>query len=257
MPYKKNLYYLFSLLIVLSLIGCGSSSSWKRSDGTHTVANASYDISLLSVERAAGADKIYEGQRIEVVPEEGIPAFSFEDEIVRIKWRPAPVDISFVFNNKADRPVKILWDEAKFIDVTGASHRLIHSGIGYEERNDSHLPTIINARGTLEDFLHPADYFKREELGDGKSYKQEGYWKRTSFLPNQIKGKAQKLRTKAEPLIGKTFQVILALQIDNVRNDYVYTFKINKVDVTEKEEQQEKSPKEGKGSGKGGRKRTY
>jgi len=37
----------------------------------------------------------------------------------------------------------------------------------------------------------------------------------------------------------------------------VYTFKIKKVDVTEKEEQREKSPEERKGSGKGGRKRTY
>jgi hypothetical protein len=254
---RKNFVILLCALIVATLIGCGSSSSMKRPDRTYTVANASYDISLLSVERTAGNDKIYVDQRIEVVPEEGIPAFSFEDEMVRSKWRPAPVDISFVFNNKADRPVKILWDEARFIDVKGASHRLIHSGIGYEERNDSHLPTIINARGTLEDFLHPADYFKREELSASKSNKQQAYWKKAPFLPTQVKGTSEELRTRAEPLIGKTFQVILALQIDNVRNDYVYTFKIKKVDVTEKEEQREKSPEEGKGSGKGGRKRTY
>ncbi|MGO9138288.1 MAG: hypothetical protein ACLP9S_00375 [Syntrophales bacterium] len=257
MPYKKNLYYLFFLLTVLSLIGCGSLSSWKQSDRTYTVANASYDISLISIERPTGAEKIYGEPKIETVFEEGIPAFSFEDEMVRIKWRPAPVDISFVINNKTDRPVLVIWDESSFIDEKGVIHKVTHSGIGYEERNNSHPPIVINALGTFEDFLHPADCFKKEEPRRGKSYKQEDYWKRTSFLPTQIKGKAEELRTKAEPLVGKTFHVVLALQIDNVRNDYVYTFKINKVDVTEKEEQQEKSPKEGKGGGKSSRGRTY
>ncbi|MCG6534923.1 MAG: hypothetical protein L7F78_09580 [Syntrophales bacterium LBB04] len=252
----KKVVILLCALIVATLIGCGSSSSWKKPDRTYTMANASYDISLSSVERSIGAEKIHQDQRIEAVPEDGISAYYFEDEMARIKWRPASADIGFVINNKADRPVKIVWDEAQFIDEKGVSHRVIHSGIGYEERNGSHPPTIIDARGTLEDFVHPADYFKREELSGGKSYKQQGYWKRAPFLPTQIKGTAEELRKRAEPFAGKTFQVILALQIDDVRNDYVYTFRINKVDVTEKEQQQEKNPNEGKGSGKGGRRRA-
>jgi len=259
-PCRKSPRYLLSLLIVLTCASCEPSYRTKSSQGsrkTYTVATANYDISLNSVERTAGTDKIYGEQRIEVVPEEGVSAFSFEDEIARIKWRPAPDDIGFVVDNKADHPMKIIWDESRFIDEKGVSHRLIHSGIGYEERNESHPPTVIDARGTLKDFVHPADYFKREELGDGKSYKQLSYWKRVSFLPTQVKGKKEELRTKAEPLVGKTFQVVLALQIGDVRNDYVYTFKINKVDVAEKEQQQEKNPDEEKGSGKGGRRRAY
>ena len=123
-----------------------------------------------------------------------------------------------------------------------------------------HPPTVVAARGTLEDFIHPADYFRLEEDFGRGSYKQQGYWRRASFLPTQIKGPAEELRAKAEPFVGKTFKVILALQIDNVRNDYVNTFKINKVDVTEKvqqEPQPEKKPDEGKGSEKGSRRRTF
>jgi hypothetical protein len=206
------------------------------------------------VERSTGAKKIYGEQRIEAVIEEGISRFYFEDEIVRIKWLPAPYDIVFVVNNKSDGPVRIVWDEARFIDEKGVSHRLIHSGISYEERNDSHPPTVVAARGTLEDFIHPADYFQREEDYGGRSYKQQGYWKRAPFLPAQIKGTAEELRAKAEPFVGKTFQVILALQIADVRNDYVCIFKINKVDVTEEKHEQEKSPdnkEKGKRSGRG------
>jgi len=212
------------------------------------------------VERSTGTKKIYGEQRIDAVIEEGIPRFYFEDETVRIKWLPTPNDIVIFVNNKSDGPVRIVWDEARFVDEKGVSHRLIHSGIGYEERNDSHPPTVVPARGVLEDFIHPADYFRWEEGYGRGSYKPQGYWRRASFLPAQIKGTSEELRAKAEPFVGKIFQVILALQIENVRNDYVNTFRINKVDVTEKiqqEQQPEKDPNEGKGSGKSSRRLTF
>ena len=257
---RKNLYYLLSLLTVLALISCEPSYRTKPpSDSarkTYSIAKATYDISLISVEKSTGDKKIGE-QRIETVVEEGITKFSFEDETVRIKWLPSPYDIVFVLNNNADGQVRIVWNEARFTDEKGASHRLIHSGIGYEDRNNSQPPTIVAARGALDDFVHPADYFEREEGSGGSSYKQQSYWKRSPFLPAQIKGTAAELRAKAEPFVGKTFQVLFVLQIDDVQNEYFCTFKINKVDVTVKQEQPEKNPNDGKGSGKGSRRRTF
>jgi len=250
---RKETVILFCAFIIATLIGCESSYQTK-SQRTYTIANASYDISLISVERYTGTQKIYEEQRIEAVLEEGVPKFYFEDEMVRIKWFPRPDDIIFVVNNKVDRPERIVWDEAKFIDEKGISHRLIHSGIGYEERNDSQPPTVVAARGAIEDFVYPADYFQWEEGGGRRSSKQQGYWRRTSFLPTQIKGTAEELRAKAEPFTGKTFQVILALQDDDVPNNYICTFKINNVDVTEKEQQPEKKSD---GSRKGNMRRTF
>jgi hypothetical protein len=111
-------------------------------------------------------------------------------------------------------------------------------------------------RGALEDFVHPADYFQKEEDYGGSSSKQEGYWKRSPFLPAQIKGTAEELRTKVEPFIGKTFQVMLALQIDDLRNDYLCTFKINDIAVKEEAAEQEKgsdNKEKGKRSGRGTR----
>jgi hypothetical protein len=251
----KKVIILFCALIVATLVSCESSLR-KQPDQPHTIANASYDISLLSVEKSTGTEKVYEKQRIETVIEEGIQKFYFEDEMVKIKWRPAPDDIVFVVNDKADSPVKIIWDEGKFIDKNAVTHRLLHSGIGYEDRNDSHPPTIICAKDTLEDFVFPADYWQKEESSK-KSHKNQVYWKRGSFLPTHIRGTADELRMKAEPFVGKTFQVILALQINGVRNDYVCTFKINNVDVTSKEQKSEKNTDDGKGSGRGGRRRAF
>ncbi len=254
---RKGIVIFFYAFIIAALVSCGPSYRTKSpsdsSQRTYTVANATYDISLVSVEKSTGGKKLGE-QRIEAVVDEGIAKFSFEDEMVRIRWSPTPYDIVFVLNNKANGPVRIVWDGARFIDEKGISHRLIHSGAGYEDRNASHPPTVIAARGTLEDFVHPADYFQKEEDYGGSSSKQEGYWKRSPFLPAQIKGTAAELRAKADPFVGKTFQVILALQIDDVRNEYVCTFRINKVDVTEAKREQEKSPdnkEQGKRPGRG------
>ncbi len=257
---RKEIIILFCTFIIATLISCEPSYRTKSpsdsSRKTYTVANAHYDISLTSVERSTGARKIYGEQKIEVVIEEGISRIYFEDELVKIKWLPTPYDIVFVLNNKADAPVRVVWDEARFIDEKGISHKLIHSGIGYEDRSNSHPPTVVTARGTLKDFLHPADYFQREEDYGGKSYKQQVYWRRASFLPAQLKGTAEELRAKAEPFVGKIFQVVLALQIDDARTDYVCTFKINKVEITEEKREQEKTPdnkEKGKRSGRGTR----
>ena len=248
---RTEVIILFCALIVATLTSC-ESLLLKQPDRSYTIANANYDISLFSVEKTTGTEKVYEKQIIEPVIEEGIQKFYFDDEMVRIKWHPAPNDIGFVVHNKTYSPVKIVWDEGKFIDENAVTHRLLHSGIGYEERNDIQSPTIIYAKDTLEDFVYPADYWQKEESSK-KSHKNQGYWKRGSFLPTHIRGTADELRTKAEPFVGKTFQIILALQINGVRNDYVCTFIVNNVDVTEKEQQPEKKTEDRTGSRRSGR----
>ena len=256
---RKQIPVFLCAFVIAALIGCGPSYRTKppsdSSPKTYTIANAAYDISLISAEKSTG-DKKMGAQRIEAVVEGGISKFSFEDETVRIKWLPSPYDIVFMLNNKTDGPVIIAWNKARFVDAKGVRQRLTHSGAGYEDRNNSHPPTVVAARGALEDFVHPADYFQREEGYGGSSDKEQGYWKRAPFLPAQIKGPAAQLRAKAEPFVGKTFQVILVLETGDIQNEYACHFKINKVTVAEEKHEQEKGPnnkEKGKRSGKGTR----
>ena len=80
---RKEIVILFCAFIIATLIGCGLPYQTK-SQGTYTIANASYDISLISAERYTGTQKIHREQRIEPVLEEGISKFYFEDEMVRV-----------------------------------------------------------------------------------------------------------------------------------------------------------------------------
>ena len=81
---RKEIVIFFCAFIMAILISCEPSYRTKcssdSSQKTYTIANASYDISLISVERSTGAKKIFGEQRIEAVIEEGISRFYFEDE---------------------------------------------------------------------------------------------------------------------------------------------------------------------------------
>ena len=239
MANKRGL--LLYLCVISLLISCETLHRTKSP--AYNPPKAKYDISLIAIDRSGGNTELQGKQEIKTVVEQGVARYSFEDKMVKMIWRGAPIDIVFTVHNKADQSLKIIWDDTRFIDEKGISHRLNHSGIGYEERNLSQPPTIVATRGNLEDFLHPADYFQWEPIGSSTSDKQDGYWDRAPFLPTQIKGTAEELRTKSDPAIGKTFQVILPLEINNVRIDYLCTFRINKVEVTENREKNEKMEK--------------
>ena len=99
----------------------------------------------------------------------------------------------------------------------------------------------------LQDFIYPLDYFQWEEIRGIRSDKKQGYGDRKPFLPIKINGSAEELREKAEVFIGKTFQVALPIEINNVRTDYLCTFKITNVDITEGEELLERNSSEKKG----------
>jgi len=255
---KGKVTILLYMFLVALFMGCDTPYRTKASSPrTQKVANARYDITMIAVEKSIGSQKMWEGQKIETVVEGGIIRYRSEDDMVRIEWRPAPVDIEFTVHNKTDSPIKIVWDEARFVDEKGISHRLIHSGIGYEERKLPQPPTVIAGGINLQDFIHPLDYFQWKEIRGMKSDRQQGYWDRTPFLPTQTKGTAEELRVKASTFVGKTFQVILPLEISNIRIDYLCTFRITNVDITEGEEPIERNSSEKKGSGRTGKRLQF
>lgn len=261
---NRTISILLYLCVISLFVSCETQHRTKpssfNSPKMQVIAKARYDISLIAAERSIGNSELQREPSIETVIEQGVVRYSFEDEMVKMIWLGGPIDIVFTVSSKTDHPIKIIWDDARFIDEKGISHRLNHSGIAYEERNLSQSPTIVATRGKLEDFLHPADYFQWIPIGGLRSDKKEGYWDRAPFLPTQIKGTAEELRAKADIVIGKTFRVIFPLEINNGRIDYLCTFRINNVEVTtneEKEEQLDRNLSEKKGRGRTGKRLQF
>ena len=184
---------------------------------------AHYDIGLYTVERPAQARERYGESKIMKVQEEGVEKYYFEDEMVKIIWIPTPFQISFILTNKTSHSIKILWDEAAYVDENGVSHRVMHSGVKYIDRNNPQPPTVVVRKGTVSDLVFPTDYVY---YASGKY----GGWRETPLFPNSGYD-IEELKEKAEKYVGKTLQVLLPLQIEGVVNEYIFSFKINSVKV--------------------------
>jgi hypothetical protein len=58
-----------------------------------------------------------------------------EDHLMRIIWAGPDDQLGFNLLNKSGSPVRILWDDAAYVDITGQSRRVIHSGVKLVDRN--------------------------------------------------------------------------------------------------------------------------
>lgn len=183
-----------------------------------------YQFGLTEVERPADAVERYGDSQISLVTEEGVNKQEFEDEFVRIVWAPASDRIAFRLHNKTDHSIRVIWDDAIYVGPEGESHRVMHSGVKYSERNNPQPPSIVARRGMLTDVIIPTSNVK---------YMSSIGWYLTPLMPLSkapIHG-ADAMRRDAERHVGRSFQVILPLAIQDVINEYIFSFEIEGVSV--------------------------
>jgi len=141
----------------------------------------------------------------------------YENNFFKILFSPTTRQISFSIKNKTDYPIKIIWDEAAYIDETNSSHRVMHSGVKFISRDQPQAPSVVVAGGTLKDLVYPTDYV---------SYNRG--WKENPLLPTKkaFAEEVAEFTRRVEDLWGKRIGVLLPLQIGGTINDYTFTFKI-------------------------------
>jgi len=197
----------------------------------HTV---DYDFGLKEVERPVDARERYGEQKIVMLQDEGVTKYSFEDEMIKIVWLPTSYGFDFVLSNRTDHSIKIIWDEAVYVDEKGRNKRVMHSGVKYTERNNPQPPTTIVRRATVTDTIIPTDNVRwikgyYDQYGSGP-----GWWSKAPLFPSStVQGSADELLTQAKQYVGKTFQVLLPLKIEEVVNEYIFIFIVNDVKAGE------------------------
>ena len=156
------------------------------------------------------------------VPTLGKNTLVYDDNMIHIEWNKGVKSMEFALDNKTDQNMKILWDESAYVDVDGVNHRLMHSGVKFTDRNSSQPPSVIVRKGKFKDALVPSDNV--EWLKDSLS------WYEKPLFPSwQEGGTIESFQKSVAPLVGKTFQILLALEIEGTTNDYIFTFRIDQV----------------------------
>lgn len=206
---KVNLFLLAFTAFMLT--SCGAFKNYI----------ASYSVGLSSVESPADAKQQFGETKVVTFNEEGVSKYRYEDDYINIVWYVGLKQFNFTLNNKSGHSLKINWDDISFVDTEGQVGRVMHSGVKYSERNNSQPATTVPKGASISDILLPTEnvYFVSGQYGG---------WRENYLLPC-VYQTPEAFNAGASSLVGKTMTIMMPIMIENVQNDYTFTFNIEKL----------------------------
>ena len=101
----------------------------------------------------------------------------------------------------------------------------MHSWVKYIEKGNPQPPTVVVRGASVFDVILPIDNVSYES---GKY----GGWEQGALFPEKTASGADTntaslFENRVKALVGKTVQVLLALKIEDVVNEYIFSFVIN------------------------------
>jgi hypothetical protein len=201
---------IISLVLPVLLSACISSETARttQTDRADRRTFARYNIILYEVER--------NGEIMNTaMPIPGV----YEDDQLAIAWVPLGTEFSFNLQNKSSSSMKIIWDEAVYVDESGSSDRVIHAGVRLMDRYNPQPPTVIARYSSVEDIVVPVD---KIHYSSGKY----GGW-RTDLLLESAAPSPEEMDVIANGYVGHTIKILLPLQVGEKIDEYLFTFKID------------------------------
>lgn len=141
----------------------------------------------------------------------------YEDDLIKIDWEFSGTQFDFVLHNKSNQSIKILWDDAAFISMSGESGRIFHKGIKIIDREKSQPPTTVYKNASISDIIAPSSY-TRYVSGDF------GGWKADLLIPVKQNVMATKIPYLPQ-FIGKTIRVVLPIKVEDKTIEYIFSFR--------------------------------
>ena len=179
-----------------------------------------YSVGLSNVEAPADAKTQYGETKIIKLDVEGKTNYKYEDDYIDIMWIVTSTQFNFVLKNKSNYSIKIPWDDVAYISPSGQTGRVMHSGIKYIDRNNSQPASVVPKGASLSDIVMPTDnvYYVSGQYGGWR----EGKLFNFAIDKNNIE------QSKQEH-IGKTVRLLFPVSIQDVKNKYVFEFKVEDI----------------------------
>lgn len=211
---RKLHYSVLAGLTVLLLSSCGAFKSYV----------ASYSVGLKTVESPANAKQQFGETKVVNFQDGTTNKYRYEDDYINIVWYVSSKQFNFDLTNKSGHTLKINWDDISYVDYNGKTGRVMHSGVKYTERNNSQPASSVPKGASLSDILLPTDnvyYISPTRYSSGG-------WQEKFLIPCVYKDEATK-NAQASAYVGKTMTIMMPIMIENVQNDYTFTFSIDEL----------------------------
>ncbi len=182
---------------------------------------ANYSVGLSTVESPANAKQQFGETKVVTFDEEGISKYRYEDDYIDIVWYVGLKQFNFTLKNKSGHTLKINWDDVSYVDTKGQVGRVMHAGVKYVDRNNSQPSTTVPRGASISDILLPTDnvYYVSGQYGG---------WRENYLIPCVYQSQ-EAFNANAPTLVGKTMTILMPILIENVQNDYTFTFNIDKL----------------------------
>lgn len=203
------------LILVFVLTSCGTTS------------RIVYDISLSTVESPENAKAQFGETKIVKFSDNQGYKYRYTDDFVEFDWLVLTSRLEFVLKNKSGHTIKINWDDVSYVDYQGTVSRVMHKGVKYNEREQSQGSISIPNNSNISDIIVPTS---NVQFNEGFGAYVPAKWVEHALIPCFYTSKeAMKNDIANGTWIGKTFRVMFPIEIEGIKNDYCFEFKVNKV----------------------------
>ena len=174
-----------------------------------------WTANLTKVEKPLNPDVRY--GKTEIITENNLTKYSYVDNYIDILIFISDQDkFAFSLTNISDNSIKIIWNDAVFVDVDGTISKVMHEGIKYSEKEKDQPATTIIKGAKIIDLAVPTSNVYYDE---GSKYRS-AEWRIRGIFRNAVKNENKK---------NQVLKLMLPIQVKDVINEYTFEFEVKKV----------------------------
>ena len=163
-----------------------------------------YFATLTQVERPSDSSDRYGAT--ETIVDDGVTKFSYVDEYIDILIFASYNQFNFVLKNVSQTSIKVIWNEAVFVDSDGSTSKVMHTGIKYSEREGDQPATTIIKGAKIDDLAAPTKNVRYSDV-----LKK---WVTDSMFPS------------VPALNVDPIRLMLPIQVKDTINEYIFVFDV-------------------------------
>jgi PBP1b-binding outer membrane lipoprotein LpoB len=141
----------------------------------------------------------------------------FRDDKVAVSFTITGRSLQMRFENLSASEVKILWDRSEYTDVKKQTHRLMHSGVRFQDRNNPIPAQVVPSHASVQEAVFPIDKVTISQLK--RIYEVQPLLLLDNDTAAALKGK----------------EIVLFIPVEINRQIIPYNFKIEITDAVKEE----------------------
>lgn len=163
-----------------------------------------YIATLSKVEKPVNPATRY--GKTSVVDDSGVTKFSYVDKYIDIVIFAESSQFSFRLKNVSENTIKLVWNEAVFVDSDGSTSKVMHVGTKYSEKNGDQPASTIIKGAMIDEVAAPT-----KKVRYSSTLKE---WVTDPIFPSSYSKSIAPVR------------LMLPIQVKGVINEYVFIFDV-------------------------------